>query len=194
VGLPARPAAVSRIAVQALRDAGLRPGEDVHTQHFKTFGSCLHAVLVRQTSVCATGEAALALFEERMRVRLRIMAVSRPIPHMVYVVHRRVPEVARESLRDRILDWASTPEGRELIKGTRHPGFRLVDDHDYEVMRRYESEQTTDGGPAPTLHATGDAVITAGSGSGPQSATRSQHLTGKARCQPTDQPMLPQVC
>jgi phosphonate transport system substrate-binding protein len=139
VALPSAPAAVSRMALKALKDAGLQPGVDVQVRHFKSFGSCMQDVLVGNSSACATGKAAKAIFEKRMQVSLRIMYETPAIPHMTFIVHQRVPEPERERLRSTIINWNKTTDGQRIVKGMRFPGFRAVVDQEYDVIRRYEN-------------------------------------------------------
>ncbi len=141
VALPSATAAVSRMALKALRDAGLQPGVDVQIRHFKSFGSCMQDVLIGHSSACATGKAAKAIFEKRMDVTLRIMYQTPPIPHMTFVAHRRLPEAELQRLQTTIVDWNKTADGQRIVKGMRFPGFRKVADQDYDVIRRYEEER-----------------------------------------------------
>ena len=141
IALPSATAAVSRIALKALRDAGLQPGVDVQIRHFKSFGSCMQDVLIGNSSACTTGKAAKAIFEKRMKVTLRIIYETPAIPHMTFIVHQRLPEAERERLRRRIIDWNKTADGQRIVKGMRFPEFRAVVDQEYDVIRRYEEER-----------------------------------------------------
>jgi len=141
VALPSATAAVSLMALKALRNARLQPGVDVQVRHFKSFGSCMQDVLIGNSSACATGKAAKAIFEKRMEVTLRIMYETPAIPHMTFVAHQRLPEAERERLQTTIIDWKKTADGARIVKGMRFPGFRAVVDQEYDVMRRYEDER-----------------------------------------------------
>lgn len=140
VALPSATAAVSRMALKALRDAGLIPGVDVRVRHFKSFGSCMQDVLIGNASTCATGKAAKAIFEKRMNVELRTLYETPTIPHMAFVAHSRLPEAEHKHLQAAIIDWNKTTEGQQIVKGMRFPGFRAVVDQEYDVMRRYREK------------------------------------------------------
>ncbi len=138
LALPSETAALSRVSLKALRSAGLEVGEDVEIRHFKSFGSCMQDVLIGQSSACATGIAAQKIFEQRMGVQLKMIYSTQPIPHMAFVVHSRLPEQDRALLQATIIGWKHSAHGKSIIEATRLPGFREVNDNDYDVIRNFD--------------------------------------------------------
>lgn len=138
IALPSASAAISRVSIQALKKNGFEIDHDITLKHFKSFGSCLQNVLIGYSSSCASGLAAKKIFEARMNVKLKTIYITPAIPHMTFVVHKRMAKKDREILKNTIINWKNTRPGQEIIKGTRLPGFRVVDDRDYNVIREFD--------------------------------------------------------
>ena len=114
---PPEVAAVSHLTSMALIKAGFDLNTDIKRSYGKSHFSCMQQVLIGKADACGTARQALSHFEKKnMGQRLRIIAESEPIPHSLFIVHKRVPEADREKLKKRILDWPNTEEGKALLK------------------------------------------------------------------------------
>jgi phosphonate transport system substrate-binding protein len=139
LAMPPALAAVSELASLALMDVGLTPGIDVTVEHHRTKASCLQAVTVGAADACALPQFALSQIAELGDGRLRVMVESRPIKHVVFAVHPRVPEADRAALRALIMSWPQTEQGRAILAAGAWPGFVAARDADYQEVRDYHA-------------------------------------------------------
>jgi phosphonate transport system substrate-binding protein len=137
VSMPPALAAVSELARTALREAGLTPGIDVTLQHHRTKVSCLRAVAVGTADACVLPRFVLSQISPIGDSKLRVMAESRAIKHLLLAAHPRLPETEREGLRSLILSWPHTEQGRAILAVGSWPRFVAAEDADYEDVRRH---------------------------------------------------------
>ena len=137
LALPPAEAAVSHLAKMALLDAGLDPHRNVRLQYTKSHDSCLQRLLIGAVDACGTAAASVRFFQARMKVSFRTLGKSLTIPHSLIAVHSRVPEGERERLRETIISWADSFEGRKLLERGELKPFQTVADAEYDVVREY---------------------------------------------------------
>jgi ABC-type phosphate/phosphonate transport system substrate-binding protein len=139
VANPPEDAAVSRLTSMAFRDAGINPETGVKRYYAKNHFACLQSVLIGAADACGTAEQALRIIEKERQetTRFRILHKTIRIPHALFVVHRRVPQEDRDTLRKTILDWPNTEAGKKILDGGQLIPFVAAKDADYEVVRRY---------------------------------------------------------
>jgi phosphonate transport system substrate-binding protein len=137
IAMPPAQAANTRIALQALNDNKLVPGQDVNIRYFSSHDSCIQQVWVGNASACTTAPPPLKLFEKRMQASLRSVYDTPPIPHVLFVADPRMPEADREILRQRIIAWGQDPHGQALLKDLSFPPFMAVKPGEYTVMHEF---------------------------------------------------------
>lgn len=135
---PPADAAVSQLARVALLELGIDP-KSVRQRHERNHFTCLQTLLVGIADACITAEQALRTLqaETRALAKLRVIHTTEPIPHSLFVVHRRVSRQHREILLDTIVGWPRTEEGRRLLERGRFTPFVAARNADYEAVRRY---------------------------------------------------------
>lgn len=136
------PAATSQLGLKTLRNAGIIPGRDVFVQFFPSHSSCVHQVLIEEVSACVTGPPIVKLLVERMNTQVEIMAQSEAIPHILFIVHDRVPVEHRIKLQQLITSWHTTPHGVKLLQHLGFSKFTVAKRSDYEIMRQYVQEKS----------------------------------------------------
>ena len=147
VAMPPPQTANARMTLRALLDHQLVPGRDLALRYFDSHGSCIQQVWAGIASACGTARPPIQIFEQRMRARLRPIHDTPPIPHVMFVVHLRVPAGQRERLRTLLLGWKDDAAGRALLKNLGFPGFVAPRLAEYDVLRHYDrggSEVVTD--------------------------------------------------
>ena len=96
----------------------------------------MQSVLINKADACGTSLRAMYHYEDEMlNHRLRIVHETEAIPHVLYVVHKRVPKAHRDILRQTILNWQNTPEGRDILKSSRMSRFTAASSQDYDILR-----------------------------------------------------------
>jgi phosphonate transport system substrate-binding protein len=140
--LAPEPAATSQLGLKALRKAGLTPGRDVFLQFLPSHSSCVHQVVIGEVSACVTGPPIVKMFNARMNTQVRILAQTEAIPHILFVVHERVPLEQRLKLQQLITSWQNTDHGKKLLHSLGFPNFTIAKRGDYEIMRQYSRQQS----------------------------------------------------
>jgi phosphonate transport system substrate-binding protein len=136
IALPPAVAAVSYLIRDLLQKNGLDPDKDVTLSHHRSHMSCLQQVLIRAADACGTAAPPLRFFQHRMKVKMKVVATSREIPHALFVIHPRVPDDKKQAIRQRIISWSDTEDGKQLLERGRLKPFVQVSDSDYDVIRR----------------------------------------------------------
>lgn len=137
-----RHAATSRQGLWALKEAGLVAGEDVQVDFLSTHDACLHEILIGNATACITGPPPLKDFTARTGAELTVMMRTDPIPHVIALVHPRVPAADRARLESVMTGWSGTAEGQAILRPMRFPGWVKARPEEYAVMRQYlEKEQ-----------------------------------------------------
>jgi phosphonate transport system substrate-binding protein len=139
LGLPPRLAAVTEVVEATLRRSGLVPGSAIEVHYFASKMSCLHAVAVGSADACGLPRFALSQLPSEEAEGLRVIYETAPIPNVVIAAHRRVVEADRQKLKNRILEWPTTDEGREILANPHWPGFVEALDQDYDEIRRHRA-------------------------------------------------------
>lgn len=144
VGLPPESAAVSSLAVSALKAEGLKAGRDYSLRYFSNHLSCLQQLMIGTVASCATSAPAVRLFEDQYKVSLRHIGKSYGIPHTMFAVHRRMPAAERAKIKATLLSTTLAtvdPKLRSLFiertPGDTSSGFFIpVSDRDYDSARK----------------------------------------------------------
>lgn len=135
IALPPVNAAVSHLIKAHLRQNGLKPGKDVQLSYHRSHISCMQQVLIGEAAACGTAAPARRFFEHKMDVTLKVVDRTSAIPHTLFTIHPRVPARERELIRQRILSWADSAAGREMLARGRLKPFVAVTDSEYDVVR-----------------------------------------------------------
>jgi phosphonate transport system substrate-binding protein len=135
IALPPVNAAVSHLIRAHLREHGLEPGKDVQLSHHRSHVSCMQQVLIGEAAACGTAAPARRFFEHKMGVNLRVVDTTSAIPHTLFTIHPRVPARDRELIKQRILSWADSEAGREMLARGRLKPFVAVNDSEYNIVR-----------------------------------------------------------
>ena len=132
----ARTAAVSRLIESEMISAGFDPDEDFSRVFKNNHFSCMQTVLIGMADGCSTSHRALDhYYQVKLKDRFRIIHESKKIPHVLYIVHKRVPEEDRNILRKTILNWQNTPTGKKILEKSKMSYFSEAIDEEYNVLR-----------------------------------------------------------
>jgi len=136
IAMPPAVAAVSYLIRDLLLENGMDPDTDVTLSNHRSHMSCMQQVLIREADACGTAAPPLRFFQHRMKVKMKIVATSREIPHALFVIHPRVPDEKKQAIRQRIISWSDTIEGKQLLERGRLKPFVQVSDSSYDVIRK----------------------------------------------------------
>lgn len=137
IALPPSVAAVSYIAMEMLEKAGLSVPEDVALMHSKNHGSCVHKVIIGKVDACVTALSPLRLLEAQHHQKLRIVAKSEALPNVLFVVRGDISDKKYRALQDKMLHLKLSNPLQKLFKSGEKNPFRITDDSEYDIVRRY---------------------------------------------------------
>lgn len=140
VAFPPAIAAVTRLMKAYFRNHKLQPNKDVTISHHRSHVSCMQQLLIGEADACGTAAPALRFFQHKMKVKLKVIAETDPIPHTLFAIHPRVPEYEREIIRERIVNWAKTREGRKLLDTGKLSSFIPIENSAYDIVREFEKQ------------------------------------------------------
>ena len=140
ISFPPPIAAVSRLMKVHLQNNGLKPGRDVAVSHHRSHVSCMQHILIGETDACGTAAPALRFFQHKMKVKLKVIAETKPIPHTLFAIHPRIPEYEREIIRERMANWANTTEGRKLLDTGKLSSFVRIENSAYDIVREFDKQ------------------------------------------------------
>lgn len=135
LALPPALSAASEMAEDALAAAGLRPGVEVRVRYHESKAACLQAVTLGQAAACVMPRFALAQLGVETGGAVRIFHERSLDVGLAVVALGRMPEPERERVRDLLVGWSGTPEGRRLLAGAGWPGLVPAVDGDFDTVR-----------------------------------------------------------
>ncbi len=132
------PIAVTALAVQAdMAALGLRPNVDYR---MKDYGSHLNAVMQvinGRTAAAMLGSHYYRLLPDGIRKQLRIVIETPPFSSLMYLTHPRLRDREANLIRQALLDFAATPQGKAFLQGGGYGGFVPVDGSELRAFRPY---------------------------------------------------------
>jgi ABC-type phosphate/phosphonate transport system substrate-binding protein len=143
LALPPEMSAVSQLVKAALIEVGLWPDIDLTLRHYGTKISCLQAVVIGTADACAVPNFVLSQIESSAEMKLRRLAETAPINHLVIAAHRCLTRADRAKLLANILSWPGTAKGQAILAAGTWPGFVVAKDAEYDQIRRYRSRLRT---------------------------------------------------
>ncbi|MEJ2141860.1 MAG: PhnD/SsuA/transferrin family substrate-binding protein [Gammaproteobacteria bacterium] len=120
--------------------AFIQPFDYVTISHHRSHVSCMQQVLIGEADACGTAAPALRFFQHKMKVKLKVIAETDPIPHTLFAIHPRVPEYEREIIRERMVNWAKTRQGRKLLDTGKLSSFIPIENSAYDIVREFEKQ------------------------------------------------------
>jgi len=143
LALPPASAAVSRLIRAYLRSHGINPDRDIQLNHYRTHFSCMQQVIIGEAVACGTAFPARRYFQGKYKVVLPVIAKTREIPHALWIINQRIPQADREIIRQRILGWAKSENGKKMLANGRLTPFVAVTDADYNVVRKIATQASS---------------------------------------------------
>jgi len=132
----AKTAAVSRLIDMELRDMKFDPYKDFERIFKNNHFSCLQTVLIGMADACVTSYRALDHYAQiKLQDRFRIIHESKKIPHVLYIVNKRVPKKDLKTLKYTILNWHLTQAGKKILSQSRMSYFSEAKNEEYNILR-----------------------------------------------------------
>ncbi len=136
VSLPPEVAAVSYLIKDYFMNNNLKVGTDVKLMFTRSHVSCMQQVLIGTADACGTAGPALRFFQHKMKAQLKIIGKTKNIPHTLFSIHPRISNAEQEKIRQQILDWGKTEEGKKMLARGRLKPLKSIQDNDYNIVRK----------------------------------------------------------
>ena len=141
VSTPEGLALITMLGEQLLRDHGLTPGRDVEVRHLASFNSAVLAVHNGQSAAALTATTALKQMPEEVRNGLREVAMTRAVPHVIYLAHPQVPAAEVNRMTELLLAFEKrSPQGSEFFDKTGFLGYERPTPQELRSLDPYVAE------------------------------------------------------
>ncbi len=137
IGMPSRLAVISSSGVKWLADQGLRLHQDYQAIEYHSHGAAVAAVATGEVDVALTAGTAWMQVPEAIRVKTRILPTDIRMPHVMTLVHRRLPRSDIERVRQALMSFGDTPGGQAFFRNTDYQGYLPVKPEDLEKLRPF---------------------------------------------------------
>ena len=142
IAMPPQVAAISRLAVNYLKQNHLVPGETINVTYHRSHSACLQQVLIGAADACAAAMTPIQFIQQRMKVQFHEIARTQEIPNTLFVASPKVSAADRGVILKTITSWANTESGKNMLKRARMKPFVAIDDKEYDVIRRMIKEES----------------------------------------------------
>jgi phosphonate transport system substrate-binding protein len=130
--------AVAVLAMQAkLAAYGLRRAIDYHTTDAGTHYNAVMQVANERADAAILGLHPYLLLPPEVRQQLRVLTETTPLSSLMYLTHPRLRDHEAMAVRQTLLDFAASPEGRAFMKNGGYGGFAPVDGSELRAFRPY---------------------------------------------------------
>ena len=134
----ADPLAVIVLAVQAeLAEAGLKSGTDYQIINAGTHINAALQVIKGRADAAMVGQNALMQFPPDLHQQLLVLLETLPLSSLTYLTHPRLRDAEVKTIRNTLLRFAATPEGRALLQQGGFGGFSPLNSNELNAFRPY---------------------------------------------------------
>lgn len=131
IAMPDKTAAISRIGIYTLRQAGFNPDSDVTIDYRANHDSCLQQVQSKFAAACVTSPLTLNILPREASNKLRSIGRTMAIPGPLFMVNKRLPAESRAQLLGEINSWKNNESGRKILDSIGFGELSTANSHDY---------------------------------------------------------------
>lgn len=124
--------AQARLGRDALRKAGFNLKHDVIIKYVNTHDACLREVQRGEAASCITSPLMLKMLPGEFTSGLRQIGHTAYSPGVVFLANKRLPKDLREKLKNEILSWGTTREGRKILNSMQFGEFVKLNPDEYK--------------------------------------------------------------
>lgn len=132
------PLAVTALAVEAdMAALGLRRNVDYRMTDYGSHLNAVMQVINGRTAAAMLGSHPYRLLPAAIREQLRIAIETPPFSSLMYLAHPRLRDREANAIRQALLDFAATPQGKAFLQHGGYGGFVSVDGNELRAFRPY---------------------------------------------------------
>ena len=124
---------LSQLGRETFRRAGMQPERDYRIQVVKSPSNAVHAVLQGEAEAGVTTANLVPQLAEDMKHRLRVLAESREIPGLMFML-LPTPSVRTGPMLEILLQFEKTEAGRHFIDTLAMDGFRVLGEREMKAL------------------------------------------------------------
>jgi ABC-type phosphate/phosphonate transport system, periplasmic component len=137
----ANPIAITVMAMQhELADAGLVAGRAFATQNAQSHNNAAMLVYDGVVDAAILGEQPFRQLPRTVQAGLRIIARSAALSGQVFLTHPRLRDAEAQAIRNALLSYAVTPQGRQFIARGGFGGLIRLDGRELQGFRQFAPE------------------------------------------------------
>lgn len=134
----ADPLAVTVLSMQSeLAAYGLRRNEDYHTIDAGSHMNALMQVVNGRADAAVVGLHPYTLSPADVRQKLRVLAETPSLSSLMYLTHPRLRDAEAQAIRQALLAFAATPEGKAFMQRGGYGGFAKVEGNELRAFRPF---------------------------------------------------------
>ena len=134
IATPNKLALVTIIGGQLLRDNGLSNENGTLLRDVGSHSNAVLAVQRNESEAALTENSALQQMPEELRNSVRIIGQTQRLPHVMFLAHPRLGQAGAEQVRDALLRFPLSAEGRAFLKASGFEGLRGVEEADLKIV------------------------------------------------------------
>ncbi len=131
--------ALSQLGKEVFRQSGLQPERDLHIHTVKSPSNAVHSVLQGEVEAGVTTANLIPQLDDDMRLRLRILAESREIPGLMFMLLPTNPARLGQ-VRNILLQFENTGTGRQFIEALAMEGLRVPSERELKAMDDFQPD------------------------------------------------------
>jgi phosphonate transport system substrate-binding protein len=133
-------AIITFLGEQWLRDNGLRPGVDIEVKHAPSHNSAIRAVARGDVEAAVTSTSAFENMPQKISSRLRILASTKKVPHMMFMAGPHLSDQEYQQLRKAVLAFTAKGAGKNYFSITGHGDMGPIRDQDMQRLLPFLKE------------------------------------------------------
>ncbi|MEA1990090.1 MAG: PhnD/SsuA/transferrin family substrate-binding protein [Pseudomonadota bacterium] len=140
ITLPPKTAIIHHLALNKLKEAGLRPGIDITIKETKSHNNAMLAVIQNITPISAFGKPTWSKFKPQGRENVIKLTQSENIPGFAIMAHPRLGTKTISELKQRFFSFQETESGKMYFEQTGLKGARKETAQDLQKIDKYLNE------------------------------------------------------
>lgn len=137
IAMADRTAFIRLVAVKWLADAGLQAGRDYQLVERPSHGAAVGAVKAGEADAGLTTTTALKQLPAELQQQMRAVSTGLRFPHLFTMAHGRLGEPLIGQLRQALLDFPATEEGKGFMERTAFGGYEPITEDKIRQMVPY---------------------------------------------------------
>lgn len=140
VRVPDPLAIISMLGEHSLREHGLVPGADVDVRFSPSHNNAVLAVVRGEAAAAVTSAAVFEKMAPEVRVKLRVLASTQKVPHMMFMAGPRLSDDEYHELRQAMLAFTATGEGKVFFQETGYGDMVDISDATMDTLAPFLDE------------------------------------------------------